>query len=254
MKIGHRLSHSTVLNLNLILTVESRLPQTVTSTMHDKRCGVLLIMKDHLVLNALGLLYECSTQTVLDTHPAVCHYPACQGSRRKSGLVLNHKRPSQDKNICYGPKLQVSELTYVRQNNVWAQTFSFQEPDEGLMLPWDKQNLDNADLLNSCFSTTGRNPTNLILIEFCTVGLSENEPLCDYLDYLHFIESQNSRSFQECILQLFLFTHLVNKVVCFLALKTEKTDLETGTCRKLEAQYCCHLAHFSFAIYLKHQL
>lgn len=53
----------------------------------------------------------------------------------------------------------------------------FQEPDKGLMLPWDRQNLDKADLLNSCFGTTGRNPMNLILIEFCTVGLSENEPL-----------------------------------------------------------------------------
>lgn len=71
----------------------------------------------------------------------------------------------------------------------------FQEPDKGLMLPWDRQNLDKADLLNSCFGTTGRNPMNLILIEFCTVGLSENEPLRNYLEYLHFTRSWNSRSF-----------------------------------------------------------
>ena len=60
MKIRHTLSQSTVFNLNLVLTVESWLPQTVTSTMLDKRGGMLLIRKGHPVLNALGLLYECS--------------------------------------------------------------------------------------------------------------------------------------------------------------------------------------------------
>lgn len=60
MKIRHRPRHSTVLSLNLLLAVESWLPQTVTSTMHDKRCEVLLIRKADPVLSVLGLLYECS--------------------------------------------------------------------------------------------------------------------------------------------------------------------------------------------------
>lgn len=60
MKIRHVPSHSTVFNLNLVLTVESWLPQTVTSTMHDKRCGVLLIRKAHQVLSVHRLLYEWS--------------------------------------------------------------------------------------------------------------------------------------------------------------------------------------------------